>query len=63
MRRVLFLFLVLPLFLAACEGARNNSSWSKAEKDDEIKPSLKTTTHPEAATMDSTSADSSEAKH
>jgi hypothetical protein len=71
MRRYLCLFLLLSLALAACEGARNNTSWSKKEPGTEIVPPLKvakapaesTETPDSTATADSTAADSAKASH
>jgi hypothetical protein len=51
MRRYLSLFLFVVVTLASCEGARNNSSWSTAEKGTEIVPSLE-----KSAPADSTGA-------
>ena len=64
MRRYLLFVLLASLALAACEGSRNNTSWSKAKPDAEIVPPLKTA-HAQAdtAAADSTPADSSQAKH
>jgi len=58
MRRFLYLFVMLSLALAACEGPRNNTSWSTAEKGAEVQPSLKKPVHPDAAVADSAAADS-----
>ena len=68
MRRYLVAALFATLALAACEGARNNTSWSTRKAGAEIVPSLKAkpaavdTTKAES-TADSTSADSSKAKY
>lgn len=58
MRRFLYLFVMLSLALAACEGPRNNTSWSTAEKGAEIQPSLKKPVRHDAAVADSAAADS-----
>ncbi len=64
MRRYLVPALLAILTVSACEGARNNSSWSKHEEGTEIVPSLKAKTPPaETNKADSTAADSTEAKH
>ena len=70
MRRFAFLFLTLCATIVACEGARNNSSWSKREQGKEIVPSLHkevphdvATSDSDSAATDSTAAESSEAKH
>lgn len=64
MRRYLVAALFAALALSACEGARNNTSWSQKKEGTEIVPSLKAKTPPaEAAKADSTAADSTEAKH
>lgn len=58
MRRYLFLFLVASSVLVACEGARNNTSWSQKEEGAEVVPSVKPTHNPDAAVADSAAADS-----
>jgi len=64
MRRYLVAALFASLALSACEGARNNTSWSKRKEGTEIVPSLKAKTPPaETARADSTAADSSKAEH
>jgi hypothetical protein len=64
MRRYLVAALFATLALAACEGSRNNTSWSTRKAGAEIVPPLKVKTAPADTTKsDSTSADSSQAKH
>jgi nitrous oxide reductase accessory protein NosL len=64
MRRYLLAALFATLALAACEGSRNNSSWSKAKPDAEVVPPLKTNTAAaDTSRADSASTDSSQAKH
>ena len=63
MRRYLFLFLVASFVLVACEGARNNTSWSDRKEGTEVVPSIKQTTTSDAAVADSAASDTSQAKH
>lgn len=63
MRRYLFLCLVASLALFGCEGARNNTSWSGAEKDAEVVPSLKTAESADTTATHAGAADSSQANH
>ena len=63
MRRYLFLFLVASFVLVACEGSRNNTSWSGRQEGTEVVPSIKKTSAPDAAVADSAAGDSSQAKH
>lgn len=63
MRRYLLLICLAVIALSACEGARNNTSWSKKEADKKIIPPLtadQPVTH-EAAQPDSAASDSSAA--
>ena len=57
MRRYLYLFLVASFVLVACEGARNNTSWSQKEEGTEIVPSIKPAHNPDAAVADSAATD------
>ena len=61
MRRTLLLVLVASMALAACEGARNNTSWSGKSDSTGVVPDLQKTGSSEAATMDSTAADTGSA--
>ena len=61
MRRFLFPVLILSLALAACEGARNNTSWSQADTDAKIVPSLEKPVH--AQTDTSAAGDSTQVHH
>jgi len=65
MRRYVIAALFVSLALAACEGARNNTSWSTKKAGTEIVPPLKAKTTPPADTAkpDSASTDSTKAKH
>ena len=64
MRRYLVAALLASLALAACEGPRNNSSWSHKKEGTEIVPSLKAKTVPADTTgADSSAAESTQAKH
>jgi hypothetical protein len=64
MHRYLVAALFVALVLSACEGARNNSSWSHRKEGTEIVPPLKAKTSPaDTAKADSSAADSSQAKH
>ena len=64
MRRYLVPVLLAAFALSACEGARNNSSWSHKKEGTEIVPSLKAKTPPaETAKADSAAADTSKAEH
>ena len=64
MRRYLVAALLASLALAACEGPRNNSSWSHKKEGTEIVPSLKAKTVPADTTgADSSAADTSKAHH
>jgi uncharacterized protein YcfL len=58
MRRYLFPFLVASFVLVACEGARNNTSWSNRDEGTEVVPSIKPAHNIDAAVADSASADS-----
>lgn len=63
MRRYLVLALFATLTLAACEGARNNTSWSTRKPGTEIVPSLQAkTATPDSIKADSTSTQTSQAK-
>jgi hypothetical protein len=59
MRRKLFPIVLMVVLLAGCEGARNNSSWSTAEKGAEIVPSLQKADSPPKAAADSAAVESS----
>ena len=69
MRRYLCLVLFAVVALAACEGARNNTSWSDRKPGTEIVPSLKVAAKPHDTTekadstagADSSAADASKA--
>jgi len=68
MRRYFLAALCAALALSACEGARNNTSWSKKKEGTAIVPPLTTATDSsktKAATAkaDSAPADSSKTKH
>ena len=64
MRRYLVAALFASLALSACEGPRNNSSWSEKKEGTEIVPSLKVKEAPADTThADSTAADSSQGHH
>ena len=64
MRRYLVAALFASLALSACEGPRNNSSWSQKKEGTEIVPDLKPKAAPADTTQaDSSAADSSEAHH
>lgn len=63
MRRYLLLALLISAALTACEGARNNSSWSDRKEGTDVVPALQ-----KAATGDTTashpdSAATSQGKH
>jgi hypothetical protein len=62
MRRNVIVSLVALLALAGCEGARNNTSWSGAEKGSEIVPPLQKAETGDTAAVDSAAASSSEDK-
>ena len=61
MRRYLFLFLIASFALVACEGARNNTSWSHKKEGTEVVPSIKPAHNPGAAVADSAATDSTAA--
>ncbi len=63
MRRYLFLFLVASFVLVACEGARNNTSWSHTKEGTEVVPSVKKASHPDAAVADSAASDTTQVEH
>src|SRR5690606_24700478 len=63
MRRFLNLCVLASLALAACEGSRNNTSWSGAEKGAEVVPPLKTAEPADTSATDSIPTDTSQAKH
>jgi len=64
MRRYLLAALFVTLALAACEGSRNNTSWSTRKDGTEIVPPLTTNTAAaDSSKTGSASADSSQAKH
>ena len=58
MRRYLFLVLIASAALSACEGSRNNTSWSGKKEGTEVVPELQKPETHGAATADSTAADS-----
>ena len=60
MRRCVLLCLVASIALVACEGSRNNTSWSGAEKGTDVVPSLKTAETADTSAVDPGTADSSE---
>jgi hypothetical protein len=63
MRRYVLAAIFVSLALAACEGSRNNTSWSTRKPGTEIVPPLKAKTPPaETAKADSASTDSSKTK-
>ena len=64
MRRYVLVAILAALALAACEGSRNNSSWSKSKPGAKIVPPLTTqAAAADSAKADSASTDSSKAKH
>jgi hypothetical protein len=63
MRRFLFVCLVASCCLAACEGSRNNTSWSDRKEDEKVVPVLDQKAPAEAATPDSASADTTQTIH
>ena len=63
MRRYLVLVILAAFALAACEGARNNTSWSKAKEGASVKPPLtKAEAEGNTAAPDSADADTSQVK-
>jgi len=64
MRRYFVVALFATLALAACEGARNNDSWSHRKPGTAIVPPLQTKAAPTDSTRaDSAAGDTSQAKH
>lgn len=63
MRRYLFLFLVASFVLVACEGSRNNTSWSGKKEGTDVVPEIQKAHTADAAVADSAATDSSQAKH
>ena len=64
MRRYFVAAVFASLALSACEGPRNNSSWSTKKEGTEIVPDLKPKTAPVDTTKaDSSAADTSQAHH
>lgn len=61
MRRYFLAALCAALALSACEGARNNTSWSKKKEGTAIVPPL--TAKADTTKAESAPADSSKAKH
>jgi hypothetical protein len=63
MRRYLLLVVLAAFAVAGCEGARNNTSWSKKDSDSKIVPPLNSdqpTTHEDSTAVDGSAASSEE---
>lgn len=61
MRRYLFLVLVASVALAACEGSRNNTSWTDRKEGTDVVPELQKPETTGAAASDSATADTTQA--
>jgi hypothetical protein len=63
MRRYLFLVLAASCALTACEGARNNSSWSDRKEGTGVVPELKKAAPIDTTAAHADSADTTQDKH
>jgi hypothetical protein len=63
MRRSLFVVLLAFAALTACEGARNNSSWSDRKEGTDVVPSLATEAAVDSGAVHADSADTSQSQH